>query len=168
MSKKMTHYFKNDTITPFLFKKCPFLVVLSLFFSLSLRLIFTKIMDITGKIIAILPMQSGEGKNGPWRSQDYVLETQDQYPRKVCFNLFGNRIEQFPLAINDLVNVSFDIESREWNGRWFTTIRAWKVEKAAVSGATVDNADNPYGTPPPPMPPAFQSPDGDEDSGLPF
>ena len=49
-------------------------------------------MEISGKIIAVLPLQSGEGKNGPWRSQDYVLETQEQYPKKVCFNLFGNTL----------------------------------------------------------------------------
>ncbi len=86
-------------------------------------------MDISGKIIAILPLQTGEGRNGTWRSQDYVLETQEQYPKKVCFNLFGSKIEQFPIALQDEVKVSFDIESREWNGRWFTTVRAWKVEK---------------------------------------
>lgn len=121
-------------------------------------------MEITGKIIAVLPAQTGEGKNGPWRSQDYVLETQDQYPKKVCFNLFGAKIDQYPVAIDDQVTVSFDIESREWNGRWFTSIRAWKVEKAAVSGPAADA----YGTPPPPMPPAFETSPSDEGSGLPF
>jgi hypothetical protein len=121
-------------------------------------------MEITGKIIAVLTAQTGEGKNGPWRSQDYILETMDQYPKKVCFNLFGAKIDQYPVAIDDQVTVSFDIESREWNGRWFTSIRAWKVEKAAVSGPTADA----YGTPPPPMPPAFEPSPSDEGSGLPF
>jgi len=92
-------------------------------------------MEISGKIIAVLPLATGEGKNGTWRSQDYVLETADQYPKKVCFNFFGDKIEQFPLAIDDVVNVSFDIESREYNGRWFTSIRAWKADKN-VAGAT--------------------------------
>jgi len=73
-------------------------------------------MEITGKIIAILPQSTGQGKNGMWRSQDYVLETGDQYPKKVCFNLFNDKIDQFPLAIDELVTVSFDIESREYNG----------------------------------------------------
>lgn len=125
-------------------------------------------MEISGKIIAVLPTQSGEGKNGPWRSQDYVLETQDQYPKKVCFNLFGAKIDQFPIAIDDQVNVNFDIESREWNGRWFTSIRAWKVEKAAVNGAAPDGNMDAYGTPPPPVPPVFDSIPSDEGSGLPF
>lgn len=96
-------------------------------------------MEIKGRIIAVLPIQTGEGKNGTWRSQDYVLETGDQYPKKVCFNLFGDKIEQFPISIDMQVNVSFDIESREYNGRWFTSVKAWKVDN--VGGAsTVQNA----------------------------
>ena len=92
-------------------------------------------MEISGKIIAVLPIATGQGKNGTWRSQDYVLETGDQYPKKVCFNFFGDKIEQFPLAIDDSVTVNFDLESREYNGRWFTSVRAWKAEKGAVSAA---------------------------------
>ena len=97
-------------------------------------------MEISGKIIAVLPLASGQGKNGTWRSQDYVLETTDQYPKKVCFNLFNDKIDQFPLAIDDQVNVSFDVESREYNGRWYTTVRAWKIEKGVVSGAPAASA----------------------------
>lgn len=97
-------------------------------------------MEISGKIIAVLPLATGEGKNGMWRSQDYVLETADQYPKKVCFNFFGDKIEQFPMAIDDMVTVSFDIESREYNGRWFTSIRAWKAEKGNGSAANASQA----------------------------
>lgn len=112
-------------------------------FALSLKLpifAFLKKMDITGKIIKVLAPQSGEGKNGTWRSQDFILQTEEQYPKKVCINLFGNKIDQFALALNDKVKVSFDIESREWNDRWFTTIRAWKVEK--VSENTISENDS--------------------------
>jgi len=87
-------------------------------------------MEIVGKIIQKLPLQSGESKSSgkPWQVQSYVLETQEQYPRKVCFEIFGEqRIKDNPCEIDDLVTVSFDIESREFNGRWFTSIRAWKV-----------------------------------------
>jgi hypothetical protein len=116
-------------------------------------------MEISGKIIAKLPLATGEGKNGMWRSQDYVLETGDQYPKKVCFNFFGDKIEQFPLAIDDQVTVSFDLESREYNGRWFTSVRAWKVEKAVV------NATSAASTPPP----SFDAvPSAGEGSDLPF
>ena len=100
-------------------------------------------MEISGKIIAVLPIATGQGKNGTWRSQDYVLETADQYPKKVCFNLFNDKIDQFPLAIDDQVNVSFDVESREYNGRWYTTVRAWKIEKGVVSGTSAPAASAP-------------------------
>ncbi len=99
-------------------------------------------MEVSGKIIADLPEQSGMGRNGAWRSKDYVLETEGQYPKKVCFNLFGDRIDKFPIQIGEQVTVSFDIESREYNGRWYTTIRAWNVKK--------DEAPAPGDMPPPP------------------
>ena len=96
--------------------------------------------EINGKVIAVLPIATGEGKNGTWKSQDYVLETGGQYPKKVCFNLFGDSIDKFNVGIDDEIKVSYDIESREYNGRWFTTIRAWKVEKeAGVSKAAAVN-----------------------------
>ncbi|MFV0472587.1 MAG: DUF3127 domain-containing protein [Paludibacteraceae bacterium] len=106
-------------------------------------------MEISGKIITILPQASGEGRNGPWRSQDYVLETNEQYPKKVCFNLFGEKIDKFPLEMGDVVNVSFDIESREYNGKWYTTIRAWKVEKNVVNTppALSENIETGYSNP---------------------
>ncbi len=86
-------------------------------------------MEVSGKIISVLPAQEGVSKTGnPWKVQSYVLETQEQYPRKVCFEIFGEeRIKNNPCQIDDLVTVSFDIESREFNGRWYTSIRAWRV-----------------------------------------
>ena len=121
-------------------------------------------MDISGKIIAVLPIATGQGKNGTWRSQDYVLETADQYPKKVCFNLFGDKIDQFPIAIDDQVNVSFDIESREYNGRWYTSVRAWKIEKNVVSASSAPASS--FNTP---ATPSFDaSPGAGEGSDLPF
>lgn len=93
-------------------------------------------MEISGKIIAVLPLQSGTSKAGrAWKKQEYVLETQDTYPRKVKFDFFGDRVDQYPLAIGDDVTVSFDIESREFNGRWYTDIHGWKAEKGVPQGA---------------------------------
>ena len=92
-------------------------------------------MDISGKIIQKLPLQQGVSKTSgnPWSIQAYVLETQEQFPRKVCFEIFGEqRIKDNPCEIDDLVTVSFDIESREFNGRWYTSIRAWKVQQGIV------------------------------------
>lgn len=98
-------------------------------------------MEVVGKIIQVLPLQEGVGRNGnPWKVQPYVLETLDQYPRKVHFEVFGEeRIKQNPCDIDQLVTVSFDIESREFNGRWYTSIRAWRIQQGdttqAVAGA---------------------------------
>lgn len=93
-------------------------------------------MDIVGKIIQVLPLQEGvSARTGnAWKIQSYVLETQDQYPRKVCFEVFGeDRIKNNSCNVDDIVNVSFDIESREVNGRWFTSIRAWRIQQGDVT-----------------------------------
>ena len=94
-------------------------------------------MEVVGKIIQVLPMQEGVGRNGnPWKLQAYVLETLDQYPRKVHFEVFGeDRIKQNPCAMDQLVTVSFDIESREFNGRWYTSIRAWRIQQGDTTQA---------------------------------
>lgn len=89
-------------------------------------------MEISGKIIQVLPLQQGTSKAGnPWKKQEYVLETHDTYPRKVKFDFFGDRADQYPLSVGEEVTVSFDLESREFNGRWYTDVRGWKAEKAA-------------------------------------
>lgn len=86
-------------------------------------------MDLTGKIIKILPVQTGTGKNGIWKKQEYIIETTGQISRKVCFNIWGDKIDQFKLIEGNEVKVSFDLESREYNGKWYTDVKAWKVEK---------------------------------------
>ncbi len=122
-------------------------------------------MEISGKIIAVLPLATGEGKNGTWRSQDYVLETVEQYPKKVCFNLFNDKINQYPMAVGDDVTVSFDIESREYNGRWYTSIRAWKVDKKSDD---VNSAPPQFDAPPFEVPPFGAENLANEGSDLPF
>lgn len=92
-------------------------------------------LEIKGKIIAVLEEKTGEGKNGKWQSQDAVIETDGQYPKKVCFNMFGDKI--IPLSIGQEVNVSFEVESKEFNGRWFTNLRAWKVD--VIGGSSVSS-----------------------------
>jgi Protein of unknown function (DUF3127). len=105
-------------------------------------------MEITGKIIAVLPEQGGTSKNGnEWKKQEYVLETYDQYPKKVCFQIFGaDRIAQADIKVGEDLNVFFDIESREYQGRWYTNINAWKVDR--VSAQTSPEAPaNPISNP---------------------
>jgi len=91
-------------------------------------------MEIKGKIIQKLPPMSGTSKAGnAWNKQEYVLETQDAYPRKVFFDFFGERANQYPLEVGDVVTLSFDIESREFNGKWYTSIRGWKAERETAT-----------------------------------
>lgn len=85
-------------------------------------------LNISGIVLNILPLQSGTSKAGnQWQKQDFILETGGQYPRKVCICLFGDNVEKFPLAVGQSVTASVDIESREFNGRWYTDVRAWNV-----------------------------------------
>lgn len=88
-------------------------------------------MEIQGKIILALPEMTGTSKAGnPWKKREYVLETHDSFPKKVHFDFFGDRADQFILNPGDEVTLSFDIESREYNGRWYTSIRGWRAEDA--------------------------------------
>ena len=88
-------------------------------------------MELSGKVIAVLEPRGGVSKTGnPWKVQEYVIETHDQYPRKMCFDIFGeDKINQFNIQVGEEITVSFDIDAREWQGRWFNSIRAWKVER---------------------------------------
>ena len=93
-------------------------------------------LTISGRIALILPLQQGTSKAGnPWKKQGYVIDTGGQYPRKVCFSLFGDKIDQFPLQVGQDVTVSIDIESREFNGRWYTEINAWNIVQTGAQPA---------------------------------
>ena len=115
-------------------------------------------MEIAGKIVDLLPLQTGEGKNGTWKKQEFILETQAQYPKKICISVWGDKIDQFNLKAGEPVNVSIDVESREYKGRWYTDVRAWKVEKQSTDSQAGLPPD--FGQPEP-------EPSGDPDD-LPF
>lgn len=90
-------------------------------------------MDISGKLIQILPAQTGAGKNGPWKKCDFVIETSDKFPKKVCISAWNEQSTQIEkIAIGSQLKVSFDISSREYNSRWYTDVKAWKI---AVEGS---------------------------------
>lgn len=86
-------------------------------------------MELEGKILQINPLQTGEGKNGTWKKQEFIIETKSQYPKKVCIMAWGDKIDQFALKENEDVKVHIELESREYNNRWYTDVRAWKLEK---------------------------------------
>lgn len=148
--------------------------------------------DITGKIIAVLPTKSGTSARGTqWSSQTAVIETHEQYPKRVAFDVRGDKITEFNLQVGEEVTVSFDINAREYNGKWWNSVNAWQVvrqggqqapmqggynvgnpqagaqaaqaaQKAAMAGASGQtNSSNPF----PPKQPA--QPQGNSDD-LPF
>lgn len=137
-------------------------------------------MEVSGKIIQILPLQEGTGRNGnPWKVQTAILETQDQYPRKVCFEVFGeDRINNNPFKVDDIVTVSFDIDSHEFNGRWYTSIRAYRVQQGLPEQTPAAPAAAPVAAPaavPAAAPAAsvantepFDASPSDESTDLPF
>ena len=89
-------------------------------------------MELTGKIIQLLEEKSGESAKGPWRKQEYILETDGQYPKKVCFMAWSDKIDEFAIKEGETLTVSIDLESREYNGRWYTDVKAWKVSRDGV------------------------------------
>ena len=112
-------------------------------------------MELEGKIIQVNQLQSGQGKNGTWKKQEYIVETKSQYPKKVCVTVWGDKIDQFALNQNDDVKLSIELESREYNNRWYTDVRAWKAEK--TSGSAID-IEEPEILPPSNDPPMDEAP----------
>ncbi len=125
-------------------------------------------MEIEGKIIVKLDPMGGTSKAGnAWTKQEYVLETEDAYPKKVHFDFFGERATQYPLEVGDKVRLSFDIESREYNGRWYTSIRGWKAEKIDGQAPAQPSAPvDPFGAPYAGVPADATAPSGDANSFL--
>ena len=112
-------------------------------------------MQLSARLIQVLPLQTGVGKNGEWKKQDIIVETDGQYPKKVCVAVWGDKLNNIPLELGSYLNIDFDVESREFNGRWYTDVKAWKVELAG-STAQPEAAGQPvnvgFATPPPPPP----------------
>ena len=125
-------------------------------------------MDLTGKIIAVLPASSGvSARTGnSWMSQDYVIEVPGQYPRKCLFRIFGeDRIKQFNIQPGEDLTVQFDIDAHEYNGRWFNDIRAFNIIRGGVVPPVVGAAPAAGAAPFPPQPAAAEAP---QSSAAPF
>ena len=97
-------------------------------------------MEITGKVDQVLQLVTGQGRNGEWRKQEFILEIPGQYPKKVCISLWGDRIEEFKVKEGEEVKVMIDVQSREHNGRWYTEVRAWRIERPAAQQGPDDSA----------------------------
>lgn len=122
-------------------------------------------MDVQGKIIAILPLRKGTSAKGTnWQTQEYVLETQEQYPKRICFEVYGDKIQKLNISMGEVLTASIDIDAREYNGRWYNSIKCWNIQRlgyAPQPQSAVPNA-RPY-TPQPNQTAASQ-----QSSDLPF
>lgn len=139
-------------------------------------------MEIQGKVVAVLnPQTYTSQKNGnTYVTNQFVIETQGQYPKKVAFKVMGeDKFAQMQIAVGGFYNVSFDVESREWQGKWFTECQAWRAVRmdgqqaaapAANAGTTTGNA--PSAPAPTSAPAASPMPEnngiGDGSDNLPF
>jgi len=106
-------------------------------------------LELDGKVIQILPEQSGTSNAGKsWRKQSFVIETEEQYPKKVVFNSWNDNVESIKQLTNGTkVKISFRVESREFNERWYTDLTAWKITKVVeqnlTTAATQQNVQTP-------------------------
>jgi hypothetical protein len=125
-------------------------------------------MDISGKINRILPVETGLNKNGnTWRKQKFVLTVPGQFEKIVCFDVWGDRISLDNFSENEEVKVYFDAESREYQGKYYTDLKAWKIDKAGTISQPQPQNNSNYNSnvPPPPSEPAYNDL---QDDDLPF
>lgn len=123
-------------------------------------------MEFVGVVYRIMPQQSGTSARGQWQKQEVIFEQPDEFSRKVCVTFFGDRVQDAAtLQVGEKVNVSCNIESREYNGRWYTDVRAWRIQKV--------QPEQPAAAPIPDLPP-FETAEpampasGDQFDDLPF
>lgn len=94
-------------------------------------------MELQGKIIVVLPERSGTSQRGnQWRSITYVLETQEQYPKKLAFDVTNDKIDQLNIQVGEFLTVQFDINAREYQGRYFNSVQAWNVIRQTQQAPT--------------------------------
>ena len=114
-------------------------------------------LELVGSLIKVLPEVTGQGKNGPWMKQEFVIETFDQYPKKVCLSAWGDKTADLKrYALGDVLKLNISIESREYNERWFTEARAFRIE--LNEGGTPDQGSQPSGYAPKQAPQPLAAP----------
>ena len=125
-------------------------------------------MEISGKLYKILEAQSGKSAKGEWKKQEFIIETEEQFPKKVCIANWNDKIDLKSIAIGTALTLSVNVESREYNGKWYTDVRVWKMEsKQNESSSEYSNTNTP---PAAPLPTAddMNWDSGDEVDDLPF
>ena len=94
-------------------------------------------LKITGIVKELLAEQSGTGAKGNWRKREFILTTEGEYPKQICMVQWGHSIDKVEIGVGERITASIDISSREHNGRWYTDVKAWKVERAPEHGLGV-------------------------------
>ncbi|MDR6561794.1 MULTISPECIES: DUF3127 domain-containing protein [unclassified Arcicella] len=131
-------------------------------------------LEFEGSLIKVLPEVSGQGKNGAWVKQDFVLETEEQYPKKACFTAWGDKSADLKtFSLGDKLKVTFSVESREYNERWYTDLRAYRIDLASdapsQSAGSSPVASSRPSAPSKPAAPAADLPSfSEDDQDLPF
>jgi len=102
-------------------------------------------LEVTGRIIKVMPEVTGQGKNGTWKKQEFIIETAEQFPKKICMSVWGEKTDALRnFKPGEFVKASINIESREFNERWYTDIRAWRLQPAtADSGSATQYEEYP-------------------------
>lgn len=107
-------------------------------------------MELTGSLLKKLPVRSGVSPKGEWQKQEFIVEYQDgNFPKKVCFNVWGDKVSDLEsFNEGDKLKVFFNIESREYNERWYTDLRAWRIDRdEATSLPNQDSSTSLQATP---------------------
>ena len=107
-------------------------------------------MEIVGKVVRLGTLTEGQSARGPWRKQDLIIETEEQYPRTVCLSCWTNQIEEIQhFAPGQTIKAQIDISSREFNGKWYTDVRVWRFEPlGATAPAAAPAPQQMHQTPP--------------------
>ena len=93
-----------------------------------------------GRLVQILSAQEGQSTRGAWKKQDFIIETSEQYPKKVCICWWNEKTDELSkFQLNDNLRVSVNIESREYNSKWYTDIKAWRIEQLNTESTTNSN-----------------------------
>ena len=122
-------------------------------------------MELEGRIARKLNVQTGTSARGNWAKQEFIFEYQEgNFPSQVCMNVWGeDKVKELDrFQVGDKVKVSFNLSSREYNGRWYTDVRAWRIETVGAPAAAPVPADDPYAS----MPESYSAPLSEDD--LPF
>lgn len=107
-------------------------------------------LELVGKLIKKMPVTNGSNDRGGWSRQEIIVETPGQYPRPVCVSLWGERVnDAVKFNEGDMLKISFELQSREYNNRWYTDVRAWRIEKEGTGDSVPASQSAAPGAPAP-------------------